>query len=74
MKMQRRVGNECADYFCFAAGADVDWHADFNSTWFNRAYFHVHADGCAGAGCGAEAVYRHRKIRDHGYPVFYFGG
>src|SRR5512132_337214 len=73
-KTSREPKYECADYFRAAAGADADRHADLHLARPDGADLPVHDDPGADRVGGAEAVHRHREIRDHGDPVLYPGG
>src|SRR4051812_15672570 len=72
-KTSRERKYECADYFCIAAGADADRHADFDFARPDGADLPVHDDAGADRVGGAEAIHRHREVRDHGDPVLHFG-
>ena len=51
--------------------ADADRHADLDLARPHRAHLPVHDDAGADRVGGAEAVHRHREVRDHGDPVLH---
>ena len=57
--------------FVLLIADDAHRHADLDRARPDGAYLPVHADRSADRRGGAEAVHRHREVRDHGDPVLY---
>jgi hypothetical protein len=68
-----RVDGEDRCIFASAHCPDADRHADLDFARPDGADLPVHADRSADGFGGAEAVHRHREVRDHGDSVLHSG-
>ena len=68
---RRRSDRQRVDHLRAAVRPDADRHADLDLARPHRAHLPVHDDDGADRVGGAEAVHRHREVRDHGDPVLH---
>ena len=68
---RRRRARQRLDHLRAADRADADRHADLDLARPHGAHVPVHDDDGADRVGGAEAVHRHREVRDHGDPVLH---
>ena len=72
LRIRRRAArSDTADHLPAAVRPDADRHADLDLARPHRADLPVHDDRRADRVGGAEAVHRHREVRDHGDPVLH---
>src|SRR6266571_6453652 len=70
---RKAVPHERRHHLRPAAVVDADRDADLDFAWPDGADLPAHHDPGADRSGGAEAVHRHREVRDHGDPLLYFG-
>ncbi len=71
LKLAGVADREPVDHLRAAVRPDADRHADLDLARPHRAHVPVHDDDGADRVGGAEALHRHREVRDHGDPVLH---
>ena len=71
LKLAGVAAHQRVDHLRAAVRPDADRHADLDLARPHRAHLPVHDDDGADRVGRAEALHRHREVRDHGDPVLH---